>query len=67
MRVQTPALSVEFAPKSRDRAKTECSRSEKSLFVTLVGTPARIADELIAWFENDAADGFMFTPRCPAA
>jgi len=29
----------------------------------LVGTPAQIADELIAWFDNDAADGFMFTPH----
>ena len=29
----------------------------------LVGTPAQIADELIEWFETDAADGFMFTPN----
>jgi len=29
----------------------------------LIGTPAQIADELIAWFDNEAADGFMFTPH----
>jgi FMN-dependent oxidoreductase (nitrilotriacetate monooxygenase family) len=29
----------------------------------LIGTPAQIADGLIAWFDNEAADGFMFTPH----
>ncbi|MDF2643180.1 MAG: coenzyme F420-dependent N5,N10-methylene tetrahydromethanopterin reductase [Pseudomonas sp.] len=28
----------------------------------LVGTPQRVADELIAWFEGEAADGFNLMP-----
>jgi len=28
----------------------------------LVGTPAQVADELIAWFEGEAADGFNLMP-----
>jgi N-acetyl-S-(2-succino)cysteine monooxygenase len=29
---------------------------------TIVGTPVQIADQLQAWFENDAADGFNILP-----
>ena len=29
----------------------------------LIGTAAQIADGLIEWFDNEAADGFMFTPH----
>lgn len=29
---------------------------------TIVGTPARIADQLQEWFENEAADGFNIMP-----
>jgi FMN-dependent oxidoreductase (nitrilotriacetate monooxygenase family) len=28
----------------------------------VVGTPARVADEMIAWFEGEAADGFNLMP-----
>ena len=29
----------------------------------LIGTAAQIADKLIEWVDNEAADGFMFTPH----
>jgi alkanesulfonate monooxygenase SsuD/methylene tetrahydromethanopterin reductase-like flavin-dependent oxidoreductase (luciferase family) len=28
----------------------------------VIGTPAQVADELIAWFEGEAADGFNLMP-----
>ncbi len=35
---------------------------------TLIGTPEQIVDQLQAWFENEAADGFnILPPTTPAS
>lgn len=31
---------------------------------TIVGTPVQVVEQLQAWFENEAADGFNVLPRC---
>ena len=63
-RIDRAAVSAQWRELSRTRGLTlRETAAEMSSHQSFVGTPAQVADEMLAFVDADACDGFVLTPH----